>query len=911
MNKELKYNGHTASPADYSCPDGDLTVAMDLWPENGALKPVLDPMDKLQLEAGQKVLFVHDTSAFVHKHYIVYDSVHNTLFWVEDGSTVEHGISTTGLVANSIVQITGIGNTLVLLTTSGMRYYLWQSPNYTFLGDEIPEIQLSFGLQGEMKRYPEDGSTFHIEFDSIAEGDIFKEFTDENKQRISDQVLGKVNKFIADQSTNVGKFIYPFLARYALRLYDGSLIRHSSPILMICSSDLAPQVFYTHITGRRSYTDADLRIVGMCHKLDWAVEDASQIAQLRLWGDIVKSVDIFVSKPIYTYDQNGQCKQFIQVDDSASDCFTICKHTNQAASQYTFPLRYQYNRFGKLYAFTYEPQSLTYPVGRLVLPKKSAEAVKEEIRDTSSFFLLEKIALEDLTTTRTACDVKEDYLQSLVNRESMDDDYDSHDKLIPGYAFPYNSRLNVADLRKRLFSGYGSLAMFPFSNGYVANFSDVSPTYLDNQKFIYTCYVYIKQDGKEIIVKNTPNVQGFGYYAKPYYFYYPNSNAYKVVIICDNTYYGERTRYEFNLEPHNFLNGAFYFGGWDVPSTYGYGVPTPSSDEGRTINIFSKIYTSEVNNPFKWPVTGINTVGTGRVIAISTAAKALSQGQFGQFPLYAFTDDGIWALEVSSTTGGFSSKQPITRDVCLSADSVTQIDNAVLFVTDRGIMLIAGSETQCITEAIDNKNDTVFALSQLPQAAAVLFGQGNTDPAFDFVPFRTFLSGAHMMYDYVSRRIIVFNPAYGYAYIYSMEQKLWAMMRSNITGSVMSYPDCLAMTGDDKLVDFSQRVVNANPSNQVVITRPLKLDLPDILKTVDNIIQRGNFIRGHVQTLLYGSRDLVNWFPVFSSTDHYLRGFRGTPYKYFRIVLKCAMTDNEALTGCSIEFTSRQTNQPR
>ena len=95
------------------------------------------------------------------------------------------------------------------------------------------------------------------------------------------------------------------------------------------------------------------------------------------------------------------------------------------------------------------------------------------------------------------------------------------------------------------------------------------------------------------------------------------------------------------------------------------------------------------------------------------------------------------------------------------------------------------------------------------------------------------------------------------------------------------------------------------------MTRPFKLDMPDVMKTIDTIIQRGNFRRGNVKQILYGSRDLVNWFPVYSSVDHYLRGFRGTPYKYFRIALKCSLTDDESLSGMSVQFTPRYTNQPR
>ena len=65
---------------------------------------------------------------------------------------------------------------------------------------------------------------------------------------------------------------------------------HSAPILMIASSDLAPQVFWTHLTGKGKYTDAQLRICGMIHDLDCAVVLQSRLDMLKNWKDIVRSV---------------------------------------------------------------------------------------------------------------------------------------------------------------------------------------------------------------------------------------------------------------------------------------------------------------------------------------------------------------------------------------------------------------------------------------------------------------------------------------------------------------------------------------------------------------------------------------------------------------------------------------------
>ena len=749
---------------------------------------------------------------------------------------------------------------------------------------------------------------FTINFNGISEGDIFKEFSDDNKTKVTDQVLAKVNKFIAEESTNKGRFIYPFFIRYAYRLYDGSLTMHSAPILMIASSDLSPQVFWNHIRGKGSYKEATMRVVAMVHKLDYAVIEQSYINNLSNWKDIVRSVDIFCSKPIYTYDQNGKCERFAA--SSEIDSYCVCKHTNQAASTNTYPLRYQKHTFNKLYAFTYDPTNFTYPAGRLILPRRSVDAVKEDIKSTSQFYMLESIKIEALTTSRTLLDIEEDYLQSLVTREVMTDDYDSHDTIVPRYAFAYNSRLNIANIKKMLFSGYNAASVFCYTDGYVGNWNDeyITPTYFDD-KAAYSIYIYIKQDGRDIIVKGDAYQLG-NYDAPMLFIYYPNVNAYKAVIVKWHVF---GSPYEVQLEQHGFLNGSFYFGGWDNPEQKGT-TTTVSSISDRTIDVPNKIYTSEVGNPFYFPVLGINSVGTGEIKGICSAVKALSQGQFGQFPLYAFTTEGVWALEVSST-GTYSAKQPVTRDVCINSKSITQTDSAVLFATDRGIMQISGSTTQCLTDTIDT--DSPFSLSSLPGFDFVLTEYNRQAPADDkllmekitVAPFRTFLANCRMIYDYTHQRIVVYNPNYSYAYVFSIDSRQWGMMRSDIQSNINSYPDALAMDTHGNLVDFSSS--SADGSLALVVTRPFKFGQPDLHKTIDTIIQRGTFHTGHVSQLLYGSNNLYSWHVVWSSRDHFLRGFRGTPYKYFRLVLVCNLQKDERIYGFTTSYTPRLTNRPR
>lgn len=902
MIKDIKYSGYSAVPSDYECPDGTLAVSINLIPEDGSLSPIQKPKVIKEFNAySNKVSFIHKTSDY--KHYII--QVGNDIQWLDSSDEESNLHPLTSINAShDIFGFNAVGNTLIILTSAGMHYCLWKDGEYINLGTHLPELPVSFGLQGEMIR----GEEFQISFDNIKfwSGDIWTEFSDENKTRITEQVLAKVNKFIAENSTNAGKFMFPFFVRYAYRLYDGSLSMHSAPVLMVCSSDLAPQCFCTNLHGYNTGTSinsAKLIIAAMFHQLDYAV-DSSALQGLKQWSDIIKSVDIFVSKPIYTYDQNGKCTKFVKTD--YSDCYAICKHTNQKASSDRFPIRYQRSTFSWLYAKTFDPDDLTHPGWRLMLPQRDGDAIKADITGNALFYLLKSINIEDLKTERTIIPINKEYLQSLVAREVMTDDYNSHDLLIPKYSFGYNSRLNLADLKLRLFNGYNASACFSFTDGNVQNYADASPTAIDYTVGVGV-YYHIKQDGKDIVVSG--GAARFGVTTPFLWLFYPNTNAYKAVLRVSP--YAGTDLYEVNLEPHPTLNGSYYFGDWKGINSDGKikldTLPAISNEEYRTVDIPNKIYTSEVNNPFYFPLLGINTVGSGKIFAICSAAKALSQGQFGQFPLYAFTDEGVWAMEISST-GTYSARQPITRDVCINADGITQIDSAVLFPTDRGIMLISGSNVQCISDAINT--ETPFDVRLLPgmdKLHALL--EYDIDTCTPTIPFTQFLKKCGMLYDYVHQRIIVYHPEKTYAYVYSLKSKEWGMMYSNILAGVNSYPDALAVDKDYNLVNFA--LPPEEDQKGLMITRPLKLETPDILKTIDTVIQRGHFIKGHVQSVLYGSRDLYNWQLIWSSKDHYLRGFRGTPYKYFRIACVTSLSEDESLFGASLQFTPRHTNQPR
>ena len=166
-----------------------------------------------------------------------------------------------------------------------------------------------------------------------------------------------------------------------------------------------------------------------------------------------------------------------------------------------------------------------------------------------------------------------------------------------------------------------------------------------------------------------------------------------------------------------------------------------------------------------------------------------------------------------------------------------------------------------------------------------------------------------MVYDYTHQHIIVYNSAVRYAYVFSLKSKLWGMMYSDIVANVNSYPEAFAMAEGSRLVDFSKS--DAENITALIITRPFKMDAPDSFKTINTIIQRGMFHSTHIRQVLYGSNDLIHWHVVWSSVDKNMRGFRGTPYKAYRLALVCRFDKAESIYGCTVAFELRMTNQVR
>lgn len=911
MIKEIKYKGLSAQPSDYECPDSDLAVSLNLINRDGNIAAISQPRQILTLFEDETLLFIHKVQQGNQNYILAQRNSESTfdIFWIKYTPQLENTEFAIPICrkVQKILCVEAVGNTLILALEDGLHYLLWKNATYVSLGDRPPFLTIDFGMcrVGNMSNSEE----FSIPASCSPSWNGRRGMaTKEDLASMTQMVYSLLNPAIAENVSSQGLFYQPFFVRYAYRLYDGSYCWHSAPILMLPT--VTPPLIKYSDNGTTQVDDSSgepASTVNASFTLDvnyfaLAYRIISETA-LKNWEDIIAGVDIFVTPPIYTYDQSKDLA-YRPVGDLRSILFSLydwnpedlsARANNALRPSSVFVGHYALDMAAK-YEDHYKATAYSSGASKYILIPQN-QKFHSNIRDAHEFYKIAEIGLSDLESMSSMQRLKLLYtdLSTLVTRERMSDDFQSHCRFRPTLLYGFNSRLNM--------SGLTIYPARPFTLRSSTQFSN-SSAQIDCPKIT----VWTRKDGIRChavhIGKNNLDDDTISRLKDnfPRYIFYPDASAYKMEISID-----DNNVFTLDLTPHDFLNGAYYYRADFGPDP----IPLNAKSEDKlcptSVLLRSKIYTSEVNNPFIFPPTGVNTVGTGEILGISSAAKALSQGQFGQFPLYAFSSEGIWALQTNST-GSYSAIQPISRDVCSNPSAITQIDSAVLFPTNRGIMLIEGSQPQCISETINT--DFPFQAFSMPAMDTLCKNLSTLAfPDFSLAPFSRFLKDCGMIYDYNHQQIILFSKVYPYAYVYSLRSRLWGTMISDFQSPVKAYPEALAVNTSHRIVDFSQK--DSEILTGLLVTRPLKLEAPDMLKTVDTVIQRGNFAKGHVQSLLYGSRDLINWHLVWTSKDHFMRGFRGTPYKYFRIACVTSLSEDESIAGASVQFTPRLTNQPR
>lgn len=955
MIQDIKFQGLSNSPSDNSVQDGELGSCLNLIPENGELKPVSQPVmvdGGDFLSEGMTIEYIHKVSNDneIISHYICYDDLNDGWYWhiLSEPTNILHEIPLPAADEFHVNSVTSIGNILCFVGSGKTIYGYWIKGKYAILdlskltynilvntkdqyfGDsEIATTLLSDNFDNAFK-YVKEHVNGYIPTNNTA-GIVFPAL---------DAII---NKKLAELGEEY--FKYYSLCVVALKLYDGTFINISNPFFLMPS--VLPHRFI--YTGSTKGIGIDYSVQRHSLTLDFEIRE-----ELK---EIITGASIFLSAPETFFDLNKTPESVIKdncviwkdgmTDDvkSAAFVFKSKKAIYETIEGMTFYhcKDIELEDFGK--EITLERIKGTETTIPLADFKKSAYGGNCVITYNN------RLHIADVTKTA------ENPYRSLCKRKwnlaRMNEKPTQAIKDFTIVNFEANSPIDVA-LDNKGTTNYELDAVY-----IVKLSSAISEKALYHQgKIQYPMnpmLSYPSADAKEMTIlfyhpqlgkyfKKTCPLKKSGSFGMSYYVHLGNKildyeNQGKrgesiddyLTTLWDNTIPTYMQLFDYKLQKKTWTSSGSLGGGDSKQYDY-YEWDETAIDTGEFTEITKEEYdaalnqcrdeiaishspslikVSEAENPLVFPASNSVQVGSSVIKAMAANTRPITEGQFGDAPLYVFTDEGTWMLMLS-TEGVYQARQPVNRDVCSNPKGILQIDDAVLFPTERGIMMQTGSTAKLITDALDG---TVFDYMQLYKESysRKILAVGNIpEPGIKYIPFRQFMKGADMIYDYYDGRIIVFNPDCAYAYIYSLKSGLWGAMESDIKKRVDIYPESYAINGDRKIVDFYQSQP-VDPIRYFLCTRPMAIGSAEVYKTMFSCITRGYFRNevGKCGMALYGSNDLFKWFPISTSVNKFLRGMCGSPYKYFRLALIGSLLPEENLGGLSADYQERWQNKLR
>lgn len=922
--------GMTNSPGDLLSEDTELVESLGFVYKDGEMKAIQKP--KLLFANDEDDDFIKGKLLYVHKgadfeNHIYYDedfdngdgSPKGALYAyiiTEDGTYTIRDVILYGCV---VYEVCGIGNTLVCTTDKGLRYILFKSGGYKRLEGGLPKYSnmlvnidmfdliskndlkngdrcvFGSGLTGHYNilQKDSDGNITGLKetdnnnsHDPYAYTILFYKTKEYNWSDFQTAVQGHVAAMIREAKV-ANKFIFPFFIRIALKLFDGSYARISNPILCFPvvrkNGRMVPTIWDngylrpTDIVFDFKTTEEDKDKAFRFWLLGGELTIKMRLDNFSGWEDIVKEIVVFASDDVMPFylDKDWTLAQPFETDipdstivDPLGGFYIQNKNMYWRGSKRAYNLSTGYR-----------------PTTSIIPQYKSDDAIKKELLTKTQFYKLFSVKISDIDTQSTftmqASNYMEDsVLENLTVQEQLQvDDYYGWNEISANKLYPYNRRLNIFEVKRMSFKGF---------NIHIGDTG--TPTTTRHQLEFYT---HISSEQKSYWVKSdrTPN-QVNDYVSS--WFYYPDPNADKVVIVDWSKLYEDGTPHMIYLDliVHPYLNGAYAMDYLPLATNtkyMQYKDPVPTVDENTYEIIDSQIFTSVVNNPFVFEASGDNTVGTGSILGIVANTEAISQGQFGQYPLFVFTTEGIYAMSVNSE-GLYSNIYPVSREVCNNAASITPTDKLVYFTSDKGLMAISGGSVVCVSEQMGGRTPRNFSS----------FGQQK---------FLDFLKTCQIAYDYRDSMLRLYNRDSEYAYIYNTKDGTFAINKNAGTflTAVNNYPDYLIQTSEERVYSLCQKSdMNEDTESYDgrIVTRPLKLGGSLILKSlrqVKNLVDSDN---GQLSMKIYGSNDCKHW--------QQLRSLGGKPWKYytFEYVLK-GFSAADSFAGTIVDIQARRNDKMR
>lgn len=230
------------------------------------------------------------------------------------------------------------------------------------------------------------------------------------------------------------------------------------------------------------------------------------------------------------------------------------------------------------------------------------------------------------------------------------------------------------------------------------------------------------------------------------------------------------------------------------------------------IAVPNRLQVSETNNPFLNPNERSYRFGTlsNEIVAVNSAAIEMSDAKFGEFPLYVFTKEGVFAMHTGTETL-YSSIIPISQDAIINPNTLA-VNGAVLFFTDKGLHMLTNQGSQLISAGLHNKNNRIpewmytCTLSYVPEYKEVMCvlmdNNGNST---------------------------------GEAYVFNLENLCWS--KRNVPSGYLLQNDVVVTDRYGLLHDITNEG-DSIAKDITLSTRPIKLGVGKELKRLETLVVR-------------------------------------------------------------------------
>lgn len=299
----------------------------------------------------------------------------------------------------------------------------------------------------------------------------------------------------------------------------------------------------------------------------------------------------------------------------------------------------------------------------------------------------------------------------------------------------------------------------------------------------------------------------------------------------------------------------------------------------------NRIQASSANNCFVYPYENSYRVGseTSTIIAANSAAVEMSDAKFGEFPLYVFTDEGVFAMQSGGNDALYSAIIPISYDKAIQPNTLA-VNYNVLFVTKEGIMALSSQGVRQLSQELDNLNGNLPEWMKTTQLLHL--------PRFNEI----------VATDFADKKL----------YVYSAAQQVWSS-RDVEPGRLLNNGEIVA--DNNTIYNLLSEDDNTTNTEVTILTRPIKLGSME-LKRLETFILR--FEASTAQTIeiqLYGSTDTVNWIKfrevsVYTNRDIIIRRVPLSA-KYLRVEITGAVTDDIRIIAMEMEYYLRMLHRMR